>query len=329
MKTLVKLQGILVALLLVCSLQAQEYANFEITNSNAGTGTFTNAALPDFTWSVFGSLTEAVGIEDSETFDDGSQFEADYGQADSEENLRTRIIPNGAGTAGNTITSGAITTITFSEATPANLWGFCVTDIDVENLVIAATDAGDNPVSNSVINNWLVELFDADQGDLTNDIPKWDIEYAALLGSDTPDGYTFDTLVIGGMPSCEAPAAYFKPTIPIKTLVLTFMNLQEEYSTSYHLFIASLEATSIKENEEASFSIYPNPCEGALHLRYSIPVTRYSIFEVIDMNGKVAKSMQLHEEGNQTVDVSDLPAGMYFIKIQSEKAYEVQKLLIK
>ncbi|MEE4256889.1 MAG: T9SS type A sorting domain-containing protein [Bacteroidales bacterium] len=332
MKTYVNLTGMCIALFMFFSAQAQEYATFTITSPNHGTGEFTNAALPDFTWETMGSLSQNVQILDDETFEDGSQFEADYGQADNEMNLRTQVVPNGAGTAGTTISSGAVTTIIFEEPTPANAWGFCLTDIDVENVLFHATDADGYTVPIEVINNWLVELFDADHSDGV-DLPKWDPEYAALLGSDTPEGYTFDTLVMGGLPSCEAPAAYLKPTIPISTLSITFLNLQEDYNTSYHLFIASLDPSAIDEQEEKIFSIYPNPCSGVLHLQYSISDIRYSKIELVDISGKIVRSIEVNDQSpgqhHQAMGVSDLPTGMYFVKVVNGNNTAVKKLLIQ
>jgi hypothetical protein len=331
MKTYATLLGMFLALFLIISAHAQEYATFTITSPNQGTGTFTNAALPDFTWETIGSLSQNVQILDDETFEDGSQFETDYGQADNEQNLRTQVIPNGTGTAGTTIVSGSITTIVFNEPTPANSWGICLTDIDVENVVFHALDANSDTVPVDVIDNWLVELFDADISDGV-DLPKWDPEYAALLGSDTPDGYTFDTLVIGGMPSCEAPAAYLRPSIPITTLAITFMNLQEEYHTSYHLYIASQEASSIAEAVEESLHLYPNPCDDKLVLKYSRIENRKSKIEIVDISGSIAKTIPLnaatHQQDEIHIDIGDLAPGIYFVRLSTATKNLVKKVVV-
>ncbi len=198
---------------------SQEYATFNLSGVHQGTGTFFFASLPNFNWFVEGSLTGEVQILDDEYFEDGSLFENEFGQADSEESMRIKIIPNGSGTSGQPLTSKATLTLNFDEIAPAETWGFCLVDIDVENALISAIDENDDPVPNSTIDNWLVELFDANLIEGSTDIPKWDAANSAILGSDTPDDYTvYNNLVIGGMPASEAPAAYFMPNIPIKTL---------------------------------------------------------------------------------------------------------------
>ena len=54
---------------------AQEYATFQITGTHQGTGSFINAALSGFSWTVSGTLTGELQILDNEIFDDGNAFE--------------------------------------------------------------------------------------------------------------------------------------------------------------------------------------------------------------------------------------------------------------
>ena len=51
------------------TLSAQEYADFEITGTNEGTGTFSFAALSNFSWEAIGAIN-ALQIRDDEVFDD-------------------------------------------------------------------------------------------------------------------------------------------------------------------------------------------------------------------------------------------------------------------
>ena len=58
-------------------------------------------------------------------------------------------------------------TVTFNTSTPASGWGFSLIDLDNDQVEISAIDASGNTVSNSVIDSWLVEVFDADPEDLS------------------------------------------------------------------------------------------------------------------------------------------------------------------
>jgi hypothetical protein len=310
--------------------QAQEYAQFEMTGTNEGTGTFTNAALPNFSWEAIGAIYEIEVLND-EVFDDGNAFENTFGQANYADNLRTQNYPNGEGTIGDTVLSISLLTLTFDETTPAFGWGFCVTDIDVENCLIHAVDDNDEPVAAGIIDQWLVELFDCDHGADGINIPKWDPDNAALLGSDTPETYiVYDNVIIGDMPSSEAAAAFFMPNIPLKQLSIRFENLQDVYFTSYHLYIASFDPTIVTEIDNISINIYPNPASDILCLQSTVFGYQFSVIEIYDLNSRKLLKKQI-PAGSEIVevDVSSLQSGIYFCRLISEKFSITKKLIIQ
>ncbi len=310
---------------------AQEYANFEHTGAHEGTGTFNNAVLSDFTWVATGTINGSVQILDDEVFDDGNEFENTFGQANNAENLRIQIYPNGEGTAGQPILSKAKLTIDFDQTTPDEGWGFCVVDIDVENCLISAIDEYDNEVPVEDINDWLIELFDADLIEDGVNIPKWDASHAALLGSDTPEDYVvYDSLVIGGMDDSEAAAAFFMPDIPLKSLVIDYENLQESHFTSYHFYIASLFPIAIAEKMETTIDVYPNPAKNEFRVRsleFGIDETTIELF---DLNGRKLLEKQI-PAGIETVeiDVSALRSGVYLCRLIMENKSVTKKLIIQ
>lgn len=295
---------------------AQEFADFEITGTNEGTGSFTNAALPNFTWVATGTINGAVQILNDEVFDNGNQFETAFGQADNAENLRIQVYPNGAGTAGTPILSKAGLTISFNETTPKEGWGFCLVDIDVENCLISAIDENDNEIAVEDIDDWLIELFDTDTITDGTNIPRWDPIHAALLGNNTPEEYTvYNNQVIGGLNDSEAAAAYFMPDIPLKSLTIVYENLQDSYYTSYHFYIASLMATGIHTNDQAQLNIYPNPVSDILYFE-QLPKTTAFDLKIIDIHGRVVHSQKSFSGKN--IDVSELQAGIYYLTLQSK-----------
>jgi hypothetical protein len=73
-------------------------------------------------------------------------------------------------------------------------------------------------------------------------------------------------------------------------------------------------STSISEaSREAQVGIYPNPAGSYIQLRY--PNRRLANGEIINTEGKVVKHCQVSDT-NSLIDVQDLPAGLYFVKIQ-------------
>ena len=317
---------------------AQEHARFSLTGTNAGTGTFTNAVLSGFTWTATGALSGSVQIKDNEIFDDGNEFETVFGQANNAGNLRIQIYPNGAGTTGKPILSKAKLTLNFDQTTPSEGWGFCLVDIDVENCLISAIDENDKDVSVELIDSWLIQLFDANLVEDSINLPKWDSAHAALLGSDTPDDYVvYDSLVIGGMPSSEAPAAFFQPNIPLKSLSINFENLQQTHYTSYHFYLAAQTTTSVLRNENSSFYIFPNPVVNKFKISglpagQAGPVIKVggSTIALYDLNGRKLLEKQILKGSEEiSVDVSGLNSGIYFCKVSGDKYSATKKLIIQ
>ncbi len=336
MKTYILL--IVFSIFAASSIIGQEYATFNLTGIHQGDGTFNNAILSDFEWLVEGTLASEVQILDDEVFDDGNELENIFGQADNAQNLRIKIVENGAGTSGQTISSQAILTIDFDEVTPSNGWGFCLVDIDVENALISAIDQENNVVPHDIIDDWLIELFDADLIENGINLPKWDPINSALLGSDTPASYTvYNNLVIGGMPSSEAPAAFFMPDIPLKSLIIGLENLQEEYSVSYHFYLASLNNTRILENPKLDFYIYPNPSKGKFEIRNLLtrmaglsPGNEHCRIELFDLFGKSVALLYEGKSGSEFLefDVSNLANGVYNCRILVGKYMQTNKIVI-
>ncbi len=306
---------------------AQEFADFTLTGTHQGTGTFVNAALSGFNWVASGTINGEVQILNNEVFDDGNEFENTFGQADYAENLRLQVYPNGEGTAGQPILSKAGLTLNFDETTPAEGWGFCLVDIDVEQCLITAIDENDNEVSVEVIDNWLIELFDANTIEFGINIPKWDASHAALLGSETPEDYVvYNNLVIGGLDDSEAAAGFFMPDIPLKSLTIIYENLQEAYFTSYHFYIASALPTGTFGNDELQMKIYPNPAGSWLTIQLSSSATgQATIYDVI---GKTVVQTEL-QNSRQTIDVSGLPEGLYFVRLTVGNKSVTKKIIIQ
>lgn len=67
---------------------------------------------------------------------------------------------------------------------------------------------------------------------------------------------------------------------------------------------------------------YPNPAQGAFAIRYA--VEQPATLAIVDMQGRTVRSIPV--KGNGTVNVSDLPAGLYAYGIAGGK---MQKLIVK
>lgn len=83
-------------------------------------------------------------------------------------------------------------------------------------------------------------------------------------------------------------------------------------------------------DSKLDMEVYPNPCEDVLHLRYEISDIREAKLELINMSGAVVR--RIFQEGTGMIDISlnidDLPAGIYFVKLTANKKTAVKKVVV-
>ena len=81
------------------------------------------------------------------------------------------------------------------------------------------------------------------------------------------------------------------------------------------------------------FTLYPNPCEGSLSLRYQIKDERYQLLDIFSISGykicELEKGMKKPGVYEMEFDVSGLPAGMYFIRFMVGGQVSMKKLIVK
>lgn len=78
-------------------------------------------------------------------------------------------------------------------------------------------------------------------------------------------------------------------------------------------------------NETKRYEFYPNPAQNFLFVQFEPEGT--GKLALIDLQGKLLREEILHP-GIQTLDVSNIPNGIYFLKIQSEKEVYTEKITI-
>ncbi|MFZ5553051.1 MAG: M28 family peptidase [Bacteroidota bacterium] len=86
-------------------------------------------------------------------------------------------------------------------------------------------------------------------------------------------------------------------------------------------------STSVAEEEKNSYSLYPNPVSDALFIRSDnkYPVTGA---EICDISGRVLAQYAVKSNAI-SLDVSQLPEGLYFVRLLSERGQEVMRFVKK
>ena len=92
-------------------------------------------------------------------------------------------------------------------------------------------------------------------------------------------------------------------------------------------FTVTVDATTgIKDLEKEEVSIYPNPCKDYFWLE----MDRYNgdvLVSVLNITGRVVKQKQIQNVSRERFDMSDLPTGMYLIRIHTSDRNLVKKIL--
>ncbi len=80
--------------------------------------------------------------------------------------------------------------------------------------------------------------------------------------------------------------------------------------------------------QNSTFSIYPNPANSSITLNYSGNLNEKTTISICNYLGQ--EMMQSNLQSNTTtINVSDFSNGIYFVKIQTNKTQEVQRLVIQ
>ena len=84
---------------------------------------------------------------------------------------------------------------------------------------------------------------------------------------------------------------------------------------------------AIEENTVKTFSIYPNPSNGVFTV--NSPETNTYTIELINVLGEIISAKTVEGIINETFNMSDYNAGLYFIKVSNGTSENVQKVMIK
>jgi hypothetical protein len=89
-----------------------------------------------------------------------------------------------------------------------------------------------------------------------------------------------------------------------------------------------ISAAAVKEDVANDiFQMFPNPAKTTVNIVLSNGLEEGQIL-ISDISGKVVKQIQNVQQNSQ-VDIGDLPSGLYFVSIISERNNWIQKLMIK
>jgi hypothetical protein len=179
---------------------------------------------------------------------------------------------------------------------------------------------------NGTIENWTVTIEKAKPeitllGDAVVSLDKGCIySEAGYTAKDNLDKDITTEVVVSGTVDLNTPGQY----------ILTYTAkdaLQNESSVTRTIDVSSVDCVTlgISSNIIDEFVIYPNPVkDGKVYIQTASESIKNII--IFDMSGKKVLSVQTH---SKELNVSDMPTGVYLIKVEQDGNTAVQKLIIK
>ena len=115
---------------------------------------------------------------------------------------------------------------------------------------------------------------------------------------------------------------YYELTTEEGNLIYTNTNFGSEESK-----LISTEYLNIEQSDFNSISIYPNPADNFIYIRYqNILPESYKIF---DLNGRLVNSKIIDNEDDLEINIGSFERGLYFISINSGENINNLKFLVK
>ncbi len=161
----------------------------------------------------------------------------------------------------------------------------------------------------------------------------YDIDFGDAIKTITLRSADLNVLVIGNF---DVEEHYKTPNLSAADLWYDYYTHEEytygniitlapgEYKilTSEQLAIPDIPS-SVKKAEEANRqSVYPNPTGGTLYVKNSRFI---KYIKIRDVNGKTVK--QIYKPKNSSIDVKELPSGIYFMEIGNTKQSSTHKFI--
>jgi len=110
------------------------------------------------------------------------------------------------------------------------------------------------------------------------------------------------------------------------------------YAYDQYLNYSAEDATgmgSVNSNVLLSedFEVYPNPCSSATRIQFTTHNSRITIIDLFAISGlkirRLLNEVKTPGEYNMEIDVSELPSGAYFLRLQAGEQVAVKKLIVK
>ncbi len=95
------------------------------------------------------------------------------------------------------------------------------------------------------------------------------------------------------------------------------------YICDYYYYYKEIEGTGVAENVADNVNIYPNPVKDVL----TVEASEYQNVEVFDLAGRCVISREI--SGVANIDMSQMPKGVYLVKMNDENGSATRKVIVE
>ena len=182
---------------------------------------------------------------------------------------------------------------------------------DIKTLSITIITATEAPViTTTTLPSGFVDTSYSEQLAATGTTPIiWSLESGNL-----PNGLTlYGSGTISGTPTVEG------------TFYFTVQAINSAGNATKVLTVTIEDGVSVSENEISDIRIYPNPTTGKLKIENG--ELRIEDIVIFDISGRKQKIEREKGERKVLIDISELPVGVYFLRIKTEQGKVVKKVV--
>jgi hypothetical protein len=95
-------------------------------------------------------------------------------------------------------------------------------------------------------------------------------------------------------------------------------------ATGNPINVTVISSTETLENK-LNVTVFPNPSKGLLMV--NLKESTDAMLSVISMNGQLLKQFEIRNDSSTQLNISDLPAGIYLLNIQTDKKVAMMKIV--
>ena len=127
----------------------------------------------------------------------------------------------------------------------------------------------------------------------------------------------------------DLPITYYSSNFPDTAIIIIATNQAANSIDSSYLYIDELSfsgiTSNIKNNISEGFSISPNPNNSSITL--TIPFLKNSKVSITTLTGTEVGNYNTQNTSTQTIDISHLASGVYFVSLKSEEGGVTKKII--